>query len=163
VICNRGFRPPPTGCLRRHSRAWDLSSLRPTPSTTPAPLPAPPPLNNHYDPRLALRSPISRAWRANPRDLAPLLSSNYKRLIAYHPYFHAVTNAWGVWRGRVSVRTLRIPITPTLDPKQGFAANNARRYSFTCLLASRYFPAPKGTPGSTEARAMRDRSHEEVV
>ena len=22
MICNRGFGPPPTGCLRRHSRAW---------------------------------------------------------------------------------------------------------------------------------------------
>jgi hypothetical protein len=41
------------------------------------------------------QSPISRATRAHPRDLTPLLSSNYKRLIAHHPYFHAVTSAWG--------------------------------------------------------------------
>ena len=111
----------------------DLSSPRPTPPRTPAPLAFQPPPNDHYDPRLALRSPISARPSARSYPFA------FKQLQTPHcasPLFSCGYKCLGVWRNPVSVRTLRIPITPTLDPKQAFAANNARRYSSTCSLAS---------------------------
>jgi hypothetical protein len=106
VIPDLRLRRPGNGCLRRRSHARYFSSPHPAASRTLAP--AQPQPDNQCDPG------FSRALRRYSRDFTRVLSCRYKRLTSYHPCFDNVTNAWGVWRRREYVRTLRTGIALAL-------------------------------------------------